>query len=149
MEKTKQIDEILSGLDGVQRASAPEFFYTRLKARMEKGFEPVLQQIFEVRLGLLGLWVIGPQLQEPSLGAISAIALLSRSDELAVRIVQTLDNLLRLFVMHSQVQHFAFSPFEWLSQFAQSNFGIEVLNEYARNDIPGISQIQVIVSHDD
>ena len=41
MEKTKQIDEILSGLDGVQRASAPEFFYTRLKARMEKGFEPI------------------------------------------------------------------------------------------------------------
>ena len=41
MEKTKQIDEILSGLDGVQRASAPEFFYTRLKARMEKGFEPL------------------------------------------------------------------------------------------------------------
>ena len=42
MEKNKRIEEILSGLDGVQRASAPEFFYTRLKARMEKGFEPAV-----------------------------------------------------------------------------------------------------------
>ena len=41
MEKNKRIGEILTGLDGVQRAAAPEFFYTRLKARMEKGFEPL------------------------------------------------------------------------------------------------------------
>ncbi len=34
--KDKKIEEILSSLDGAQRASAPDFFYTRLKARMEK-----------------------------------------------------------------------------------------------------------------
>src|SRR5690606_561080 len=60
---------------------------------LEKGLEPILQQVFKVRLGLLGLWVIGPQLQEPPLGAISAIALLSRSDELAVRVIKALNNL--------------------------------------------------------
>ena len=32
-----RIDEVLNCLDGVQRASAPDFFYTRLRARMEKG----------------------------------------------------------------------------------------------------------------
>lgn len=31
-----QIEETLSSLDGVQRAAAPDFFYTRLTARMEK-----------------------------------------------------------------------------------------------------------------
>ena len=31
-----RIDEVLNSLDGVQRASAPDFFYTRLKARLEK-----------------------------------------------------------------------------------------------------------------
>ncbi len=44
MKKAKSIDEILSGLDGVQRAAAPDFFYTRLKARMEKGFEPLVKR---------------------------------------------------------------------------------------------------------
>ena len=29
-------EEILNSLDGIGRATAPEFFYTRLKARMEK-----------------------------------------------------------------------------------------------------------------
>ena len=41
MEKNKRIEEILTGLDGVQRAAAPDFFYTRLRARMEKAVEPL------------------------------------------------------------------------------------------------------------
>ena len=32
----QKIEESLSSLDGVQRAAAPDFFYTRLNARMEK-----------------------------------------------------------------------------------------------------------------
>lgn len=40
MDKNKKIEEILGSLNGVKRAPAPDFFYTRLKARMEKGFEP-------------------------------------------------------------------------------------------------------------
>jgi len=36
-EKNKRIEEILSSLDGAERAQAPSFFYTRLKARMEAG----------------------------------------------------------------------------------------------------------------
>ena len=32
----KNIDDILNSLDGVKRAEAPAFFYTRLRARMDK-----------------------------------------------------------------------------------------------------------------
>ena len=38
-EKDKKIEAILGSLDNSQRASAPDFFYTRLKARMEKGLD--------------------------------------------------------------------------------------------------------------
>ena len=41
IEKNKKTDEILNSLDGMMKATAPDFFYTRLKARMEKGYEPV------------------------------------------------------------------------------------------------------------
>lgn len=34
--RNNRIDEVLGSLDNVQRAKAPDFFYTRLKARMEK-----------------------------------------------------------------------------------------------------------------
>ena len=37
--RNKQVDEILGSLDGSRRAAVPDFFYTRLKARMEKGLE--------------------------------------------------------------------------------------------------------------
>lgn len=33
-QNNKKIEEILNSLDGVKRAPAPDFFYTRLKARM-------------------------------------------------------------------------------------------------------------------
>jgi hypothetical protein len=36
----KMIDEILGSLDGIKRAEAPAFFYTRLRARMEKHSGP-------------------------------------------------------------------------------------------------------------
>jgi hypothetical protein len=39
-EQNKKVEDILGSLDSVQKAVAPDFFYTRLKARMEKGFEP-------------------------------------------------------------------------------------------------------------
>jgi len=42
-DKNKKLEEILSSLDGSRRAAVPGFFYTRLKARMEKGLEPVKQ----------------------------------------------------------------------------------------------------------
>lgn len=34
--QNKKMEDILSSLDNTARATAPEFFYTRLKARMEK-----------------------------------------------------------------------------------------------------------------
>jgi hypothetical protein len=33
-DRNKKIEEILNSLDGAKRAAAPDFFYTRLKARM-------------------------------------------------------------------------------------------------------------------
>lgn len=36
MEKNQKIEEILNSLEGIKRASPNDFFYTRLKARMEK-----------------------------------------------------------------------------------------------------------------
>ena|SRR5438552_2468131 len=35
-EKNNKIDQILNSLDGNQRAEVPDFFYIRLKARMER-----------------------------------------------------------------------------------------------------------------
>jgi len=36
---SNNIDEVLGSLDGMQRAKAPAFFYTRLKARLEREFD--------------------------------------------------------------------------------------------------------------
>ncbi len=35
-ENQKRPDELLKSIEAIQRAPAPDFFYTRLKARMEK-----------------------------------------------------------------------------------------------------------------
>jgi hypothetical protein len=48
-EQNKKLEDILGSLDGAQRAVAPGFFYTRLKARMEKGYEPVAQRSWVLR----------------------------------------------------------------------------------------------------
>lgn len=47
--RNKKIEEILGSLDNVKRASVPDFFYTRLKARMEKGFEPAAPKSWVLR----------------------------------------------------------------------------------------------------
>lgn len=39
IEKNNRTEEILSSLDHLKKAVAPDFFYTRLRARMEKGYE--------------------------------------------------------------------------------------------------------------
>jgi hypothetical protein len=48
-DQNKKVEDILRSLDGVQKAVAPDFFYTRLKARMEKGFEPVGSKSWALR----------------------------------------------------------------------------------------------------
>lgn len=39
-ETNRKVEEILDSLNGVKRISTPDFFYTRLKARLDKGMEP-------------------------------------------------------------------------------------------------------------
>ncbi len=47
--RNKKIEEILGSLDGVQKATVPDFFYTRLKAKMEKGLEPATKKHWVLR----------------------------------------------------------------------------------------------------
>jgi hypothetical protein len=42
-DRNKKIEEILESLDNCQRATVPDFFYTRLKAKMENA-EPVVSR---------------------------------------------------------------------------------------------------------
>lgn len=43
------IEDILNSLDGARRATTPDFFYTRLKARMEKGYAAPVQKHWVLR----------------------------------------------------------------------------------------------------
>lgn len=47
--RNNKIEDILGSLDGSPKATAPDFFYTRLKARMEKGLEPVVKKSWVLR----------------------------------------------------------------------------------------------------
>ena len=47
--KNNRIEEILNSLDGSRKAIAPDFFYTRLKARMEKGIENPVKSSWVLR----------------------------------------------------------------------------------------------------
>lgn len=45
-QKQKRIDQVLNAWDGAKRAEPPAFFYTRLRARMEKeAGEPVIKSV--------------------------------------------------------------------------------------------------------
>jgi hypothetical protein len=48
-----RIDAVLNSLEGIQRAKAPDFMYTRLKGRMEQEFD---------QGGPLGRWLTKPLL---------------------------------------------------------------------------------------
>ena len=58
-DPTYRNEQILNSLDGCQRASVPDFFYTRLKARMEKEvIVPARPSILRPAYILAGLIVI-------------------------------------------------------------------------------------------
>lgn len=61
---SSSIDQVLESLEGIQRAKAPGFMYTRIQSRMEKEFDQV---------GLIGRWLTRPALTL-SLAAIILIA---------------------------------------------------------------------------
>ena len=48
-----RIDSVLNSLEGIQRAKAPDFMYTRLKGRMEQEFD---------QGGPIGRWLTRPVL---------------------------------------------------------------------------------------
>ncbi len=48
-DRNKKIEEILGSLDGAQKATVPDFFYTRLTAKMEKGLEPATKKHWVLR----------------------------------------------------------------------------------------------------
>jgi len=88
MEKNKRIEEILTGLDGVQRAAAPEFFYTRLRARMEKAVEPlatrkrVLYPVYALAAVILIMFINAAILVTKQNGAGSDTASLNETETL-------------------------------------------------------------------
>jgi len=49
-DRNSKMEEILGSIDNMQKAAAPDFFYTRLKARMEK----------EAGTGVQKHWVLRP-----------------------------------------------------------------------------------------
>lgn len=48
-DRNKKIEEVLGSLDGIQKAVMPDFFYTRLNARMEKELEPATKKSWVLR----------------------------------------------------------------------------------------------------
>ena len=62
-KRNNNIEDILNSLDGSRPATAPDFFYTRLRARMEKGLVPEktrgwkLQPVYIVTALILALAV--------------------------------------------------------------------------------------------
>ncbi len=48
-DRHHKIEEILGSLDRTPRAAVPDFFYTRLKAKMEKGLEPAPKRSWVLR----------------------------------------------------------------------------------------------------
>jgi len=50
---SRRIEDVLDSLEGIQRAKAPDFMYTRLKSRMETEFD---------QGGPLGRWLTRPVL---------------------------------------------------------------------------------------
>jgi len=82
-ERNKKIEEILSSLNGNQRAPAPAFFYTRLKARMEK----------ELNKGRNPIWILRPAYALAALAMLLIInaAVILQKDETDVN-TNTADN---------------------------------------------------------
>jgi len=58
-DRTYRTEQILNSLDGCERAAAPDFFYTRLKARMENELvTPARRSFLKPAYVLAGLIVI-------------------------------------------------------------------------------------------
>ena len=60
-EKNSKIEEILGSLDGAGKASAPDFFYTRLQSRMEKELlrpQPVKKGVFRPAFAIIALFLV-------------------------------------------------------------------------------------------
>ena len=81
-KENRKVDEILGSLDGIQKTSAPDFFYTRLKARMEKGYEPAVPKS----------WVLRPVYAMSALVVIvliNAAVIFSRADAKPTNLAET------------------------------------------------------------
>jgi len=73
-KRNNNIEDILSSLDDSQRAAAPDFFYTRLIARMEKGLPAKANTGWRLK----PVYVIGALLM---VLAVNAVVLLKGQNE--------------------------------------------------------------------
>ena len=82
----KKVEEILNSLDGINRAAIPDFFYTRLMARMEKSLEPSIKKS----------WILRPAFALTTLAAvllINAVVILKGDDDTAANDSETLQSI--------------------------------------------------------
>ena len=92
----KKIEEILNSLDGINRAAIPDFFYTRLKVRMEKSLEPSIKKS----------WVLRPAFALTTLAAlllINAVVILKGDDDTATNDSETLQSIAAEYSLNDNI----------------------------------------------
>jgi hypothetical protein len=59
-EKNDKVNEIMNSLEGIRRAAVPDFFYTRLLAKLQKGMTERISQKWMLRPAyvIAGLFLI-------------------------------------------------------------------------------------------
>ena len=57
-EKQDRIEQILNAWDGAKRAEAPDYFYTRLRARMEHSEQPVKSWLLKPAFVIAALFAV-------------------------------------------------------------------------------------------
>jgi hypothetical protein len=83
MDKNKKIEDILSSADHCNRAGAPDFFYTRLKARMEKEHGAIPER---------SSWILKPAYAMAAVIAVlilNAFILLGKNDKNPIQVASS------------------------------------------------------------
>ena len=92
----KKVEEILNSLDGINRAAIPDFFYTRLKARMEKSLEPSIKKS----------WMLRPAFALTTFAAvllINAVVILKGDDDTAANDSETLQSIAAEYSLNDNI----------------------------------------------
>lgn len=96
--RNNRIDEVLGSLDNVQRATAPDFFYTRLKARMEKELVAEPRKLWALRpVYILGVLLV--------VLAVNAAIIFKGSSETAPSDTETMQSIASEYRINSNLTY--------------------------------------------